>query len=46
MSVLTSNIQTRTEEFRANTERMQALVRELREKTGEAALGGSEAQEI
>jgi 3-methylcrotonyl-CoA carboxylase beta subunit len=43
MSVLTSNIQTRTEEFRANTERMQALVRELREKTGEAALGGSEA---
>src|SRR6185437_13100338 len=43
MSVLTSNIQTRSEEFRANTERMEALVRELREKTREAALGGSEA---
>jgi 3-methylcrotonyl-CoA carboxylase beta subunit len=42
MSVLTSQIQTRTEEFRANTERMQALVRELRDKTALAALGGSE----
>ncbi len=43
MSVLTSNIQTRSEEFRANTERMQALVGELRERSAEAALGGSEA---
>jgi len=43
MSVLTSQIQTRSEEFRANTERMRALVQELREKTAEAALGGSDA---
>jgi 3-methylcrotonyl-CoA carboxylase beta subunit len=43
MSVLTSQIQTRTDEFRANTERMQALVTELREKTAQAALGGPEA---
>src|SRR5438270_6570208 len=43
MSVLTSQIQTRTEEFRANMERMQALVAELREKTAQAALGGPEA---
>src|SRR5579859_4114721 len=42
MSVLTTNIQTRTDEFRSNTESMQALVRELREKTAAAALGGSE----
>ncbi len=42
MSVLTSQIKTQTDEFRANTERMQSLVRELREKTAEAALGGSE----
>ena len=42
MSVLTSQIQTRSEEFRANAERMQELVRELRERTALAALGGSE----
>jgi 3-methylcrotonyl-CoA carboxylase beta subunit len=43
MAVLSSQLQTRSEEFRANTERMQALVHELRERTAETALGGSEA---
>jgi 3-methylcrotonyl-CoA carboxylase beta subunit len=43
MSVLGSQIQTRSEEFRANMERMQALVGELRERSAVAALGGSEA---
>jgi 3-methylcrotonyl-CoA carboxylase beta subunit len=43
MTVLASQIQTRSEEFRTNAERMRALVRELREKTARAALGGSEA---
>src|SRR4051794_40481983 len=43
MSILTSQIQTRTDEFRANAERMQALVAELRERTAQVALGGSEA---
>src|SRR5579863_1726282 len=43
MSILTSEIQTRTDEFRANAERMRALVAELREKTAQARLGGPEA---
>jgi 3-methylcrotonyl-CoA carboxylase beta subunit len=43
MSVLSSQIQTRSEEFRANMERMKELVRDLRERTAQAALGGSEA---
>src|SRR5579875_3288682 len=43
MSVLQSTINTRSEEFRANAGRMQALVSELREKTAAAAKGGSEA---
>jgi 3-methylcrotonyl-CoA carboxylase beta subunit len=43
MSVLTSQIQTRRDEFRANAERMQTLVAELREKTAQVAVGGSEA---
>src|SRR5437764_6029863 len=43
MSILTSQIQTRTDEFRANTERMRALVAELRDKTTQTALGGPEA---
>jgi 3-methylcrotonyl-CoA carboxylase beta subunit len=43
MSILTSQVQTRSDEFRANADRMQELVRELREKTAAAALGGSEA---
>jgi 3-methylcrotonyl-CoA carboxylase beta subunit len=42
MSVLSSQIQTRTEEFRSNAERMQGLVTELREKTARVAMGGSE----
>src|SRR6516162_5050213 len=43
MGVLTSQMQSRTDEFRANSGRMRALVSELREKTAHAALGGSEA---
>ena len=43
MSVLTSQVQTRTDEFRANAARMRALVAELREKTAHASLGGPEA---
>ncbi|HLI77109.1 MAG TPA: carboxyl transferase domain-containing protein [Acidobacteriaceae bacterium] len=43
MSVLSSSIKVRGEEFRANAERMQRLVAELREKTAGAALGGTEA---
>ncbi|HEY3705162.1 MAG TPA: carboxyl transferase domain-containing protein [Terracidiphilus sp.] len=43
MAVLSSQIQTRSEEFRSNAERMQGLVRELREKTAMATLGGNEA---
>jgi 3-methylcrotonyl-CoA carboxylase beta subunit len=43
MSVLTSKVQTRSEEFRANAERMTGLVMELREKTAKIAQGGSEA---
>jgi 3-methylcrotonyl-CoA carboxylase beta subunit len=43
MAVLSSQVQTRSEEFLANAERMRALVRELREKTANAALGGNEA---
>ncbi len=43
MSVLTSQVQLRSEEYRSNLERMRELVRELKEKTALAALGGSEA---
>ncbi len=43
MSILTSQVQTRSDEFRANTERMQSLVAELREKTAQTALGGTES---
>jgi 3-methylcrotonyl-CoA carboxylase beta subunit len=43
MSMLSSQVQTRSEEFRGNMERMQELVRELRDRTALAALGGSEA---
>jgi 3-methylcrotonyl-CoA carboxylase beta subunit len=43
MSVLSSAIKTGSPEFRANADRMQALVAELREKTAAAAQGGSEA---
>ena len=43
MSVFRSAIQTRTDDFRANTERMRELVATLREKTAKAAQGGTEA---
>lgn len=43
MSVLQSAINTRSDEFRANAERMAGLVAELREKTAAAAQGGSAA---
>ncbi len=43
MAVLQSAIKTRTDEFRANAERMNALITELRDKTAAAAMGGSEA---
>src|SRR5579875_361804 len=43
MSVLPSAVKTRSDEFRANAERMNALIAELREKTATAAQGGSEA---
>jgi 3-methylcrotonyl-CoA carboxylase beta subunit len=43
VTVLSSQIKTQSDEFRANTERMTALVLELREKTAEAAQGGSES---
>jgi len=46
MTVLSSQIQTRGEEFRGNMERMRALVSELREKTAQAALGGSKAARL
>jgi acetyl-CoA carboxylase carboxyltransferase component len=40
MDSLTSHIDTTTAEFRANQERMQALVREHRERLAQAKLGG------
>ncbi len=43
MTVLSSQVQTRSEEFRSNAERMRALVAEMREKTAHVALGGSES---
>ena len=43
MSVIKSQLNTRSEEFRANAARMKALVAELREKVGRITLGGDEA---
>ncbi len=42
MAILSSAVDTNTDEFRANAERMRALVEELRERRAEAALGGPE----
>jgi 3-methylcrotonyl-CoA carboxylase beta subunit len=42
MAILSSQIQTRSEEFRANAQRMHTLVHELRDRTTMAAHGGSE----
>ncbi|WP_043364210.1 carboxyl transferase domain-containing protein [Belnapia sp. F-4-1] len=43
MSILTSSVDTRGTEFRANAEAMRALLAELAEHTAQAALGGPEA---
>jgi 3-methylcrotonyl-CoA carboxylase beta subunit len=42
MTVLRTNLDPRSEEFRGNAERMRALARELRDKTTETARGGSD----
>ena len=42
MPVIQSQLKPRSEEFRANAARMQALVADLREKVAQAALGGDE----
>jgi len=42
MPVLRSQLNARSVEFRANAERMKALVADLREKAGKIALGGDE----
>ncbi len=43
MSVIKSQLKPRTAEFRANAERMQSLVRDLREKVEAVSLGGDAA---
>src|SRR5688572_13309480 len=40
MDILPSHVDTQSEAFRANADRMTALVRELRERTAAARLGG------
>ena len=42
MPVLKSQLNPRSEEFRANAARMQGLVADLREKVAQAALGGDD----
>jgi len=42
MTVLKSNLNTRSDDFKANAEHMQSLVDDLREKVSEAKLGGGE----
>ena len=42
MDVLTSRVQTGSEEYRANHEKMSALVADLKEKTDKVAMGGDE----
>jgi 3-methylcrotonyl-CoA carboxylase beta subunit len=42
MTVINSKINTRTDEFRGNSEGMRALVKDLREKTAAVSRGGSE----
>jgi 3-methylcrotonyl-CoA carboxylase beta subunit len=42
MPVIRSQLNARSEEFRANSERMRGLVADLREKVGRIALGGDE----
>jgi 3-methylcrotonyl-CoA carboxylase beta subunit len=43
MSILSSQVQTRSDEFCSNLERMRSLVAELRKKTAQTAIGGSES---
>jgi hypothetical protein len=43
MPVLESNVDSRSDAFRANTQAMQSLVSELRAKVTEIARGGGEA---
>ncbi|MBT0963281.1 carboxyl transferase domain-containing protein [Denitromonas iodatirespirans] len=43
MSTIKSKINTRSEEFRANAESMQAVVDDLRDKAAQVALGGGES---
>ena len=43
MTVLASAADTRSAEFRANAERMRALLDQLSERTAEAARGGPES---
>ena len=42
MGVIRSDLDTRSEEYRANFARVQGLVADLREKVAQAALGGDE----
>ncbi|MBZ0131502.1 MAG: methylcrotonoyl-CoA carboxylase, partial [Rhodocyclaceae bacterium] len=41
MTVIKSQLNTRSDEFRANAAAMRALVDDLREKTAEVSLGGT-----
>ena len=43
MNILTSKLRTSSDEYRANSAALRALVDELRDKTAAAALGGSES---
>src|SRR5688572_14446187 len=43
MSVIKSQLKIRSEEFRANAERMRALVSDLREKISTITVGGDQA---
>ncbi len=42
MTVLKSNLNTRSDDYKANAEHMQGLIADLREKVAEAKLGGGE----
>ncbi|HYY62866.1 MAG TPA: methylcrotonoyl-CoA carboxylase, partial [Burkholderiales bacterium] len=43
MSAIKSQLNTRSPEFRANVERMKALVDDLKEKVGTVTVGGEQA---
>jgi len=42
MTAIRSALDTRSDEFRANAERLRSLVQDLRDKTSQAARGGSD----